>query len=62
MFTAAHERDEQRVRDLPAYWMLRMELARERGDAEAVALAAGELSRLGVRVLYEGRGEDSRDN
>jgi hypothetical protein len=44
--------DEQLVRDLPAYWMLRLEMARERGDAAAIALAQRELQRLGVRVIY----------
>jgi hypothetical protein len=53
--------DEQLVRDLPAYWMLRLEMARERGDAAAVASAERELQRLGVRVTYEGREEVSRD-
>ena len=45
--------DEQFVRDLPAYWMLRLEMARERGDSKGIAIAERELQRLGVRVTYE---------
>jgi hypothetical protein len=45
--------DERVVHDLPAYWMLRLEMARERDDAPAIAIAERELQRLGVRVIYE---------
>jgi hypothetical protein len=44
--------DEQKVKDLPAYWLLRLEMARERHDFVAAARARDELARLGVRVIY----------
>lgn len=38
--------------DQPVYWLVTLELARERGDFETAAFAKRELERLGIRVTY----------